>query len=190
MATTATTVTTTARGVSKETSAFSWFYPTDSSLSDRYGRWALLGVILAIALVAFFLVSCLNARRRKKAGNTPYYGTQWLAPNVSNSLCHLAQIVLTSSQSYGQAQQQQQQTQYYPPQNTHNDNAQYAPPAYPAPNGNADYYGNNTTSNNQYEMQQPAATYQPGYNREAEQAAGNEFTPPPGPPPGKAGVFR
>lgn len=145
---------------------------------NRYGRWALLGVLLAVGLVAFFLISCLNARRRKKAGNKPFYGTQWLAPN-----------------SYGQQQQQQQaQTQYYPPQNTHNDNAQYAPPAYPptngpAPNGNADYYGNNTHNNNQYEMQQPAATYQPGYNREAEQAGG-EYAPPAGPPPGKAGVFR
>jgi len=57
----------------------------------NWGRWVLLAVIIAVALIAFFLVSCLNARRRRKQGVTPMYGTSWMAPQhgaVSLDILH------------------------------------------------------------------------------------------------------
>jgi len=59
---------------------YGYGYNYGNSRWGNWGRWVLLAVIIVVALIAFFLVSCLNARRRRKQGVTPMYGTSWMAP--------------------------------------------------------------------------------------------------------------
>ncbi|RDW93740.1 resistance to Congo red protein [Aspergillus mulundensis] len=46
----------------------------------EWGRWVAFGVIVGVALIAFFALSCFNARRRRSRGLRPYAGTAWMAP--------------------------------------------------------------------------------------------------------------
>ena len=106
--------------------------------------------------------SCITARRRRKAGRTPFYGTGWAArPGNSNT------------QPYNN--------------NNNNNNYNNAPaPPYSAPtNNNNGYYGNGANQSyygqqNGVELQSP----QPAYG------GNQQYVPPPGPPPGKDGVIR
>lgn len=50
----------------------------------NWGRWVLLGCLIAAAVLIALLVSCLNARRRRKHGAQPVYGTAWMAPQHGN----------------------------------------------------------------------------------------------------------
>ncbi|KAL4945652.1 chitin synthesis regulation, resistance to congo red-domain-containing protein [Aspergillus oleicola] len=45
-----------------------------------WGRWVAFAVIVGVALLAFFALSCFNARRRRSRGLRPYAGTAWMAP--------------------------------------------------------------------------------------------------------------
>ncbi|OJJ60027.1 hypothetical protein ASPSYDRAFT_57505 [Aspergillus sydowii CBS 593.65] len=47
---------------------------------NDWGRWVAFGVIVGVALLAFFALSCFNARRRRRRGLRPYTGTAWMAP--------------------------------------------------------------------------------------------------------------
>lgn len=44
---------------------------------DSWIRWVVLGVIIALFLLLFMSCSCLSARRRRRQGLQPRYGTGW-----------------------------------------------------------------------------------------------------------------
>ncbi|KAI1609917.1 chitin synthesis regulation, congo red resistance, RCR protein [Exophiala viscosa] len=126
---------------------------------SSWGRWVALAVILVAAFLFFFLCSCLTARRRRKAGRQPYYGTGWVG---------------RTPWGHGQAQynpnyqtQQQQQPSYQPQTENYNANqgGYYGQ--------NQGYFGGRQTD---VEMQPPSNTYQGGEN---------VYQPPAGPPPAK-----
>ena len=106
------------------------------------------------------LPSCITARRRRKAGRTPFYGTGWAARPLNGN---------NNAQPY---------------YNNNYNNAP-APPYSAATNNNNGYYGNGVNQSyygqqNGVELQSPQPTY--GGNQ--------QYAPPPGPPPGKDGVIR
>ncbi|KAF1963451.1 hypothetical protein CC80DRAFT_486835 [Byssothecium circinans] len=142
----------------------------DRSAWSSWVRWVVLTVVVVGFLLLFVLCSCITARRRRKAGRQPFYGTGWAArPGQYN-----AQPYYNDQQNYTQP-----------------------PPQYSAQPGNNGYYGQiqgyygNAPpygappygQQNGVELQPPPATH----NRGGEA----EFQPPPGPPPGKGdGVIR
>lgn len=102
---------------------------------DNWVRWVVLAAIIVLFLLAFIACSCVTARRRRRMGRSPFYGTGWAAGN----------------QQYGNAQP------YY-----NNNTNQYAPPPPPeyspnVPNGHQQYYG----QQNGVELQPPAPAYGP-----------------------------
>lgn len=110
-------------------------YPNDyncNSSWNTWGRWVAAGVILAIGLIAFFLIAWLNARRRRRRGLHPIAGTAWMAPPA-----------YTPGAEY-----QQPPPQYY-----------NGPPQGPPPNS---YYGGREPNNNNIELQQPGNAYYQG----------------------------
>ncbi|KAG9947573.1 hypothetical protein KCU85_g5703, partial [Aureobasidium melanogenum] len=105
---------------------------------NRWGRWVLLACIIVAFFILFFLFSCLSARRRRKHGYNPYFGTGW--------------TVRHGTPTYNQNVQPQYETTSTPYYNNSNN----PPPAYsPAPN--TTNYGNNI------ELQQPQAAYAGNY---------------------------
>jgi hypothetical protein len=142
-----------------------------SSAWDNWVRWVVLVVVIIGFLLIFLLCSCLTARRRRRAGRQPFYGTGWAAgrtPEGHNPATYNAQPYYASNQP--------------------------APPYSPAPNNS--YYGNGNGGANQgyfngqqqgVELQspQPAHTSYP-------RAEDNVYQPPPGPPPAKQsdGIIR
>lgn len=160
------------------------YYTSSSCYYDRYGRvrcrsawnswvrWLVFGLIVGGALLLFLIFSCISARRRRKAGYKPFYGTGWAAG--------------VTPPGHGQPTYNGQQQQYQGGYNMNNNNTQqpyYAnndptqqpyynngPPPY-NPNGqqgaNADYY------RGEGGVSEPAATYQ------------GQYKPPQGPPPGR-----
>ena len=102
--------------------------------------------------------SCLTARRRRKAGRQPFYGTGWAARPGNNN-------------AYGQ----NTTAPYY--NNQHNPAPPYS--AATTNNNNGGYYGGGGANQGYYgqqngvELQSPQPTYGGGY------------APPPGPPPTK-----
>ncbi|KAF2711603.1 hypothetical protein K504DRAFT_475400 [Pleomassaria siparia CBS 279.74] len=139
---------------------------------DRYGNYVCRNsawnnwiryVVIAIVVLGIFLLflfcSCLTARRRRKAGRQPFYGTGWASRP-------------------GQGGVQQNVQPYY--NNQHN---APAPPYSQQPNqpqyaANAGYYGQQPyAQQNGVELQQPQPTYGRGGD--------DVYAPPAGPPPGK-----
>ncbi|EEA26199.1 hypothetical protein TMatcc_005548 [Talaromyces marneffei ATCC 18224] len=124
---------------------------------NNWGRWVAFAVIVGSAFVFFFLFACLNARRRRARGQTPMYGTHWMAPPP-----------------YRQGDYQPAP----PPQYQRQDPGQgfYAPPQQPysPPQGAPGPYSGQ--QENGIELQQPPTAYHGG-----EQV----YAPPPGPPPAK-----
>ncbi|EAT89817.1 hypothetical protein HBI56_032290 [Parastagonospora nodorum] len=130
---------------------------------DNWVRWLVLGVVVIGFLLLFVLCSCLTARRRRKAGRQPFYGTGWAARpgNGTN----------TAQPYYANGQ---------------NNYAAPAPPYSPPNDVNNGYYGGganqgyyNNGQQNGVELQSPQPTYGGGY------------APPPGPPPTKGdGIVR
>jgi hypothetical protein len=138
-------------------------YYTCSSRWNSWGRYVLAGA--AILLFLIVLLSCLcMARRRRKRGHRPYYGTGWMAPPPKYGAHQ-------NDYSLNQNQQQQYSGQNY----------QNPPPAYGQQypqqpqytgttfNPNDGYYGQNSG------VQSPPVSYQPD----------NMYPPPPGPPGAK-----
>ncbi|CAI6335249.1 unnamed protein product [Periconia digitata] len=137
----------------------------DRSAWNSWVRWVVLAVVVFGFLALFFLCSCLSARRRRKAGRQPFYGTGWAAR--------------PGNQPY--YNQQHSAQPYY---NNNGQNYAQPPPQYtPQPQygaQNQGYYGAQQPKygqENGVELQQP----QPTYNRGPEA----EYAPPPGPPPAK-----
>ena len=124
---------------------------------NSWGRWVALVVIVLAFLVFFILCSCVNARRRRKRGRQPMYGTGWTG---------------RLPYGHGQAQYNPNYNTQQPQQEQYN---QGAPPQYnpqPGYGANQSYFGG---QRNDVEMQPPANSY-----------GGNHvYNAPPGPPPGK-----
>ncbi|KAL1977249.1 hypothetical protein VTN31DRAFT_108 [Thermomyces dupontii] len=111
----------------------------------EWGRWVAFGVIVGVAILAFFLIACINARRRRRRGLTPYYGTQWMAPQHPppppyqqhpNDPQQSPPPPQYSSGQYGQpswGQTYELPQQPGPAYQTPNDNV-YPPPPGPPPN--------------------------------------------------------
>ncbi|KAK2072660.1 hypothetical protein P8C59_006998 [Phyllachora maydis] len=131
-----------------------------------WGRWVFLAILVVSFILAFFLLACIRARRRRQAGLAPSYGTGWLAPG--------------NKYGYGQNNANQGPAQTYqppPPQySAQPANAQYTGTTF---NPNDGYYGNAQYGGQQegIQLQQPPNSYQ----REAQ----NVYEPPAGPPPAK-----
>ncbi|KPI36153.1 uncharacterized protein AB675_8900 [Cyphellophora attinorum] len=124
-----------------------------------WGRWVALAVVILGFIILFFLCSCISARRRRRRGLQPMYGTGWAGRTPFGH--GQAQY----NPQYGRQQYPQQENNYVPGQGQTGGyyGQSYAPPAY-APE-NRGYFGqDNTGSTNTtqgvYEMQPPAQTYQ------------------------------
>ncbi|KAK4946606.1 hypothetical protein LTR10_014458 [Elasticomyces elasticus] len=98
---------------------------------------------------------CLTARRRRKAGRQPYYGTGWVGRTPWGH----------GQATYNPNYQTQQQPSYQPQTENVNQGGYYGQ--------NQGYFGGRQTD---VEMQPPSNTYQGGEN---------VYQPPPGPPPAK-----
>jgi len=127
---------------------------------NNWGRWVALGVIVIGAFLLFFLCSCFSARKRRRAGRQPFYGTGWAG---------------NTPFGHGQAQYNPNyQTQQAQP-----------PPTYNQTQNPGGYYGDGGGANQSYfggqpndvEMNAPQNTYNRGGD--------SGFAPPPGPPPNK-----
>ncbi|KAI0009772.1 hypothetical protein F4779DRAFT_353489 [Xylariaceae sp. FL0662B] len=44
-----------------------------------YGRWVFAAGIIVVIIVIAFLWACVRARRRRRVGAQPLYGTGWMA---------------------------------------------------------------------------------------------------------------
>ncbi|MCJ1445594.1 MAG: hypothetical protein MMC23_006099 [Stictis urceolatum] len=124
------------------------------------------------AFLIFLLFSCITARRRRRLGNQPFYGTGWAAGG------------------HGQPQYTNQQPYYGNQQYPSQPSAQYnqgwnqPPPQYGAQGTTGEHYGGYPKPDipgqeNGVELQQPNQAYQPQRGGES------VYNPPAGPPPGK-----
>jgi hypothetical protein len=118
---------------------------------DNWGRWVATAGIIIFFILLFCLCSCITARRRRRFGRTPLYGTGW------------------AGRGWGQQQQQ-----YYPPQQENNPTNYYAyqqppgpiaspPPPYPASQGYGQQpYGYGARDQQSgIELESPAGAYAP-----------------------------
>ncbi|KIX03618.1 uncharacterized protein Z518_07171 [Rhinocladiella mackenziei CBS 650.93] len=125
-----------------------------------WGRWVALGIIIFAAILFFFLFSCWSARRRRRAGRQPFYGTGWAGRTPWGH----------SPATYNPHYQTQQQPHYN----------QQAPPTYNQTQNYGGYYGENQGyfggRQTDVEMQPPQNAYRGG---------DNVYEPPSGPPPPK-----
>ncbi|KAF9733298.1 hypothetical protein PMIN06_007500 [Paraphaeosphaeria minitans] len=145
-------------------------YYNCSSRWNDWVRWVVLAVVVIGFFLLFVMCSCLTARRRRKAGRQPFYGTGW------------------ASRPGGNAQP------YY-----NNNNYSQPPPQYtPQPQQgshygtgvNQGYYGNNGQQPYPYGQANGVELQQP---QQSHLARGGEdvYSPPPGPPPTKGdGIIR
>ncbi|KAI9655052.1 MAG: hypothetical protein M1831_005012 [Alyxoria varia] len=136
---------------------------------DSWGRWIVLAVIVAVVLLIFFLASCITARKRRRRGNAPMYGTGWMAPQ-HGPVNYYGPGGPNAQPHYGNQQYQQ------PPPNYNASNAGYyggQPQDQYGQQGG--YYGQQTGT----ELQPPSGTYQPPRGGE------NVYQAPDGPPPQK-----
>ncbi|KAJ4375324.1 hypothetical protein N0V83_002410 [Neocucurbitaria cava] len=112
------------------------------------------------------MASCITARRRRKAGRQPFYGTGW----ASRPGQHGNAQPYYNNNTYG-----------------NHTNAQPAPPysANAAPNNtNQGYYGGGGANQSYYGQQN-------GVELQSPQPAYGGYAPPPGPPPAKGdGIVR
>ncbi|TID22336.1 hypothetical protein E2P81_ATG11438 [Venturia nashicola] len=123
---------------------------------DSWIRWTVLAIAVAFFFILFFTCSCRNARRRRRAGQQPLYGTGWTAP-APRYESHQTNAPYYNNNT----------TATYPP----------APPQYSqdVPTGHSGYYGQQSG----IELQPPPQAYTVG--RE-----GDVYEPPVGPPPAKS----
>ncbi|KAF9630808.1 Chitin synthesis regulation Congo red resistance RCR protein [Lasiodiplodia theobromae] len=130
--------------------------------------------------------SCITARRRRRAGRQPMWGTGWATRNGHGEPQYYG------PGANGQPQQAPYQTAapyYYPQQQG---GAPPAPPYSPPPAGG--YYANQPPSHaGGYEASSPyPQAPQPAYTHDSSRAGDSLYEPPAGPPPGKTenGVVR
>ncbi|KIW99079.1 uncharacterized protein Z519_00742 [Cladophialophora bantiana CBS 173.52] len=133
-------------------------YRCNSAWYD-WGRWVALAIIILGAFLIFFLFSLWSARRRRRMGRQPLYGTGWTGRTPWGH----------GAAQYNPGYQQTQQPSY-----------QAAPPAYNQTQSYGGYYGQNQGyfggRQTDVEMQPPQNTYRGG---------DNVYAPPTSPPPAK-----
>ncbi|KAI6368649.1 hypothetical protein MCOR25_004604 [Pyricularia grisea] len=125
-----------------------------------WGRWVLTAVVLLGIIVIIMLIARTSARRRRARGMAPIYGTGWVGPKPT-------------------AYQNNPNT-YYPPPPQYSANPQQPQYTGTAFNPNDGYYGGQQSG-----VQPPANTYAPPQHNAPPAASGDNYAPPPGPPPGK-----
>lgn len=156
-----------------------------TSSFHSWGRWVVVGIVIFAALCFILFCTCC-ARRRRKKGHKPMYGTGWMAPQggkwgVGN------QNNATQMNTYGQGYNQGGYNQggynqgWNQQQPGYNAGAYQQPPAY-GQQQQPQYTGTTFNPNDGYYGNQGGYPQQPGntYQRDA-----GAFEPPPGPPPGK-----
>ncbi|KAH8689230.1 chitin synthesis regulation, congo red resistance, RCR protein [Phaeosphaeriaceae sp. PMI808] len=127
---------------------------------DTWVRWVILAVVVIGFLFLFVLCSCITARRRRKAGQQPFYGTGWAARPGNN----------TAQPYYNNQHQPAPPYSAQPQQNGYYGGAQQQQPY----GGQSQSYYNGQQQSG-VELQSPQPTY----------GGQNMYQPPPGPPPGK-----
>ncbi|KYK54342.1 hypothetical protein DCS_06299 [Drechmeria coniospora] len=133
-----------------------------------WGRWVVVGVVIFVIFLVFLTCSCI-ARRRRRRGTQPIYGTGWMAggkPSGQDGQPMNGYQSGYNPQAYGQPGQN---AGFAPPPPAYGNqqHPQYTGTTF---NPNDGYYGQQ-----QYGVQQPASAYQPE----------TTYAPPTGPPPGK-----
>jgi len=129
---------------------------------DNWGRWVALAAIVAFVLFIAVLFSCINARRRRRQGLPPRYGTGWTTGAWGNK------------------------NQPYYNNGAYNGGA--AAPPYSPPAQHPQYTGNTFNSNEGYYGQQSGVEMQPPRNTYAPPRGGEQvYEAPQGPPPHKGG---
>ncbi|KAF2839479.1 hypothetical protein M501DRAFT_1002903 [Patellaria atrata CBS 101060] len=132
---------------------------------DSWARWVVLVVLIVLFVILCLACSCLTARRRRKAGRNPYYGTGWMARGTHYN----------SNQQPHYQQQQQGWEQPAPPYS--------ASPGHP----HGGYYGQQ--NGQQYGQQSSGIELQAP--QQAYHGGDNVYNPPAGPPPNKGdGIIR
>jgi Chitin synthesis regulation, resistance to Congo red len=123
-------------------------YPCNGYSSwDYWGRWVFLGVAIFLIFLVCISISCLSARRRRRMGRQPYYGTGWAANhgpwagnyppqnNPNTYYAHQQPAPPYEQQSPYREQppyrEQQSGIELSPPANTYG--GDYAPPYGPPP---------------------------------------------------------
>ncbi|KAF2240811.1 hypothetical protein BU26DRAFT_525718 [Trematosphaeria pertusa] len=143
--------------------AYGRYYCRNSAWND-WVRWVVLAVIIVGFFLLFVVCSCITARRRRRLGRQPFYGTGWAARP-------------------GQPTAQP----YY----NNNQNYNHPPPQYTPQPQNQGYYGSNQGyyGSSPYGQQQGVELQspQPTHTRGGDDV----YAPPAGPPPGKGdGIIR
>jgi len=124
-------------------------------------RWVVLVVVVLGFFLLFVCCSCFTARRRRKAGQRPFYGTGWAARPGNNNY----------PQQHPQPYYNNQYNQPAPPYSAQPQNGYYG--------ANQGYYG----QQNGVELQSPGHAHTRGGD--------DVYAPPAGPPPGKGdGIVR
>jgi len=144
------------------------------------GRWILLACVIAGFILLFALCACITARKRRRGGTSPYYGTAWLAPKPGAYNHQQYGQQPYGQQQYGQQQygaQGPDQGGYYTtptPAPPYSPNQHFTPPPGPPPmNGREQAY----------EMQ-PPRTFTPGTPPGSPPPqSNNPYFPPSNPPP-------
>jgi hypothetical protein len=122
-----------------------------------WGRWLFAGIVILFVIFCLVCLGCINARRRRKRGLTPMYGTGWMA-NGKNG---------------GGNPPQGYNNEMYP------QNGYQGPPAY---GQTPQYTGTTFNPNDGYYGNQQGG---PQYPQNAYQPPENVYSPSPGPPPAK-----
>ncbi|KAG9246821.1 chitin synthesis regulation, resistance to congo red-domain-containing protein [Calycina marina] len=150
---------------------FGDIYSCNGSAWDSWGRWVALVLIIVVVLFFAFLCSCTNARRRRRNGMAPMYGTGWIpAGNKYQRNGNYG----GAAPPYGGAPA----PPYTGPSNIPNQNTGTTF------NSNDGYYGGHNQSpyaqpQQEYELQPPQNTY---HSPRGEDPV---YQPPPGAPPAK-----
>lgn len=151
----------------------------NTSAWNSWGRWVALVCIVGFFLFVAFFFSCINARRRRRRGVSPMYGTGWLGGKQG----HYAHNTNQNNVNSGYNMDHQQAVPPYSP--PHTQQPQYTGTTF---NQNDGYYGQ------QSGIQQPQNTYFPNQGAQTNEMYApppgpppTTYAPPPGPPPGKTG---
>ncbi|KXL42916.1 MAG: hypothetical protein FE78DRAFT_72975 [Acidomyces sp. 'richmondensis'] len=127
-------------------------YDCYNSAWYNWGRWVVLGAVILGAFLIFFLCACITARRRRRMGYRPYYGTGWTLGRTPPG---------QGSAQYNPGYYNQN----YEAQPYYWNNANQPPPSYPQSQSQP-YYARG----NDVELQPPQAAYAPPKNPPNEQS--------------------
>lgn len=153
--------------------------------SSRHHHWILLALrplLVSVPRNIFISIQfsnsrrrCITARRRRRAGRQPFYGTGWASRPGQNGAQNTAQPYYNN--------QYNNTNQPAPPYSAQPQNGYYGGGANQGYYGGGQQYGQPQYGQQQgVELQSPQATYHRGDQ--------DAYAPPAGPPPGKDGIIR